>query len=109
MYSIRLASLDDAAIITAHRRAMFFDMGYRDEEALGAMAAAFLVWVRRQMETGGYLGWLAVAADGSVAAGAGLWLMDWPPHMVGPGARRGNILNVYTSPDHRRQGLGASR
>jgi GNAT superfamily N-acetyltransferase len=57
------------------------------------------------MEAGEYLAWLAIAGDGSVAAGAGLWLMDWPPHMVGPGARRGNILNVYTNPDHRRRGL----
>jgi GNAT superfamily N-acetyltransferase len=25
--------------------------------------------------------------------------------MIGPGARRGNILNVYTAPPHRRRGL----
>ncbi len=31
--------------------------------------------------------------------------MDWPPHMIGPGARRGNILNVYTEPRSRRLGL----
>ena len=31
--------------------------------------------------------------------------MDWPPHMIGPGARRGNILNVYTQPGSRRQGI----
>jgi ribosomal protein S18 acetylase RimI-like enzyme len=46
-----------------------------------------------------------VAPDGSVAAGTGLWLMDWPPHMVGRGARRGNILNVYTEEAFRRRGL----
>ena len=57
------------------------------------------------MEAGEYLAWLAVRADGSIAAGLGLWLMDWPPHMVGPGSLRGNILNVYSDPDSRRQGL----
>jgi len=51
------------------------------------------------------LGWLATTADGSVAAGAGLWLMDWPPHVIGTGLRRGNIINVYTEPAHRRRGL----
>jgi len=61
--------------------------------------------VREKMSAGEYLGWFAMAEDGSVAAGAGLWLMDWPPHMVGPGSRRGNILNVYTRPEFRRQGL----
>jgi len=84
---------------------MFCDMGYRNQVVLDAMAAAFLQWLRRKMQEGEYLAWLAVRADGSVAAGLGLWLMDWPPHMVGPGSRRGNILNVYTSPDSRRQGL----
>lgn len=84
---------------------MFSEMGYRDQAALDAMAAAFRPWLIRVMESGEYLAWFAVTTEGTVAAGAGLWLMDWPPHMVGPGARRGNILNVYTSVDHRRRGL----
>jgi ribosomal protein S18 acetylase RimI-like enzyme len=105
MLSIRPATLEDAAIIAAHRRAMFFDMGYRDEGVLDSMIEAFLPWVRRKMSEGEYRGWFAIAEDGAVTAGAGLWLMDWPPHMVGPGNRRGNILNVYTAPEFRRQGL----
>jgi GNAT superfamily N-acetyltransferase len=105
MLAIRPATPEDAATVTAQRRAMFFDMGYRDERTLDSMAEAFLPWVRRKMSAGEYLGWLAIAEDGSAAAGAGLWLMDWPPHMVGPGSRRGNILNVYTRAEFRRQGL----
>jgi GNAT superfamily N-acetyltransferase len=104
-FEIRPATIVDVEAITAHRRAMFFEMGYRDEAVLDAMIAAFRPWLRRKMEEGEYLAWLAVRADGSVAAGLGLWLMDWPPHMVGPGSRRGNILNVYTDADCRRQGL----
>ncbi len=84
---------------------MFYEMGYRDKAILDAMVVAFRPWLLRKMEDGEYLAWLAVRADGSVMAGLGLWLMDWPPHMVGPGSRRGNILNVYTNPDCRRQGL----
>ena len=84
---------------------MFGDMGYHDQAVLEAMTAAFRPWLRRKMEEGEYLCWLAVRTDGSVAAGLGLWLMDWPPHMIGPGSRRGNILNVYTNPECRRQGL----
>ncbi len=49
--------------------------------------------------------WLAVSAGDFVVAGAGLWLMDWPAHMVGSSARRGNILNVYTEQEFRRRGL----
>jgi GNAT superfamily N-acetyltransferase len=105
MLAIRPATLEDAAVVAAQRRAMFFDMGYRDDKVLDAMTEAFLPWVRGKMTEGEYLGWLAIAEDGSVAAGVGLWLMDWPPHMVGPGSRRGNILNVYTHAGYRRQGL----
>jgi len=99
------AAPEDVEIIVGHRRAMFREMGYHDETALDAMAAAFRPWLRRKMAEGDYLAWFAVDGDAQVAAGLGLWLMDWPPHMVGPGARRGNILNVYTRPESRRQGL----
>ena len=104
-FDIRPATIDDTEIIAAHRRAMFFEMGYRDEAVLDAMVAAFRPWLRRRMEQREYLAWLAVRADGAIVAGLGLWLMDWPPHMVGPGSPRGNILNVYTNPECRRQGL----
>ena len=104
-FAIRLATAADAETIASHRRAMFFDMGYHDVAWLDEMATAFLPWLRRKMDTGEYLAWLAVTADGAVAAGAGLWLMDWIPHMVRGGSRRGNILNVYTEKPYRRRGL----
>ena len=103
MFVIRPAAIEEAPIVAAQRRAMFSDMGYRD--GLDGMEEAFSPWVREKMTAGEYLGWFAVAENGAIAAGAGLWLMDWPPHMVGPGTRRGNILNVYTGPEYRRQGL----
>jgi ribosomal protein S18 acetylase RimI-like enzyme len=104
-FAIRPATVEEADIIAGHRRAMFSDMGYRDEQALLAMAVAFRQWLLRTMAAGEYLAWFAVAADGSVAAGLGLWLMDWPPHMVEGGSQRGNILNVYTERAYRRRGL----
>jgi GNAT superfamily N-acetyltransferase len=103
--NIRQATPLDTSILTEHRCAMFRDMGYTDEAALAAMAAAFEPWLRQKMVGGEYLAWVAEKGDGAVAAGLGLWLMDWPPHMIGPGSRRGNILNVYTRPDSRRQGI----
>ena len=104
-FAIRRASTADLDTLVAHRRAMFRDMGYRDEAALDSMSAKFRVWLREHMNSGDYHAWLASAPDGSVVAGTGLWLMDWPPHMIGQGARRGNILNVYTDGDFRRRGL----
>ncbi len=104
-FLIRKGAASDARIVVAHRRAMFREMGYRDEQALEKMSAAFEPWLVGRMQTGEYLAWFAIRADGAIAAGLGLWLMDWPPHMIGPGARRGNILNVYTEPHSRRLGL----
>jgi GNAT superfamily N-acetyltransferase len=103
--TIRRATIEEAEIIGVHRRRMFFDMGLRGDHDLDAMIVAFLPWLKLRMESGEYLAWFAVAPDESVVAGLGLWLMDWAPHMVGPGSPRANIINVYTQPDHRRQGL----
>jgi GNAT superfamily N-acetyltransferase len=104
-FLIRAGVAGDAETIVRHRRAMFSEMGYRDAQVLDKMCAAFEPWLVRKMQTGEYLAWFAVDSDGNIAAGLGLWLMDWPPHMIGPGARRGNIVNVYTEPPSRRLGL----
>ena len=103
-YAVRRATADDINVLIAHRRAMFVDMGYRNETALDSMASKCYAWLFERMNRGEYLAWLAIAPDGSIVAGAGLWLMDWIPHMIGSGPR-GNILNVYTAVEYRRRGL----
>jgi ribosomal protein S18 acetylase RimI-like enzyme len=104
MAAIRMATIADVPTIVEHRRAMFSDMGYTDREQLAAMASAFEPWVTAKMQSGEYVAFLAIESDGP-AAGLGIWLMDWPPHVVGKAQRRANILNVYTRPDSRRRGL----
>jgi GNAT superfamily N-acetyltransferase len=105
MYSIRLATLEDAGIIAGHRHRMFVDMGKYDPQKLDAMVSAYRPWLESKMAAGEYLSWFATSQDGAVAAGLGLWLMDWPPHVIGSSLRRGNIINVYTEAAHRRRGL----
>jgi GNAT superfamily N-acetyltransferase len=104
-FEIRRASTADLETLVEHRAAMFRDMGYSDEAALDSMSAKFSGWLLEHMNAGDYLAWLVVAPDKSIAGGAGLWLMDWPPHMIGQDTRRGNILNVYTAEPFRRRGL----
>jgi GNAT superfamily N-acetyltransferase len=105
VYSIRPATLEEAGIIAGHRHRMFLHVGKYDPQKLEAMTGAYRPWLESKMAAGEYLGWLAMAFDGSVAAGLGLWLMDWPPHVIGTGLHRGNIINVYTDVAHRRRGL----
>lgn len=104
-FSLRSATVEDAAIVAHHRRQMFHDMGHHDPAQLDVMAERFTEWVRVRLADGCYRGWFAMTADQQVAAGAGVWLMDWPPHVVSQSAVRANILNVYTEPGFRRRGL----
>jgi GNAT superfamily N-acetyltransferase len=104
-FPIRQGTLADAETIVQQRRAMFSEMGYRDQAALDKMCAAFRPWLEGKIQCNEYLAWFAIDENGAIAAGLGLWLMAWPPHMIGPGAPRGNILNVYTRPESRRMGL----
>jgi len=107
-FTLRRASTDDLDILVGHRRSMFLDMGYEDGAVMDSMSERFRVWLIDHMNAGDYLAWLITARDGGVAAGTGLWLMNWPPHMIGTSERRGNILNVYTSPSFRKRGLARS-
>jgi len=107
-FTIRRASEEEIDTLVMHRRSMFRDMGYSDDAALDSMAAKCKPWLLEKMKSSEYLAWLAVDSHGTVAAGAGLWLMEWIPHMIGSGTRRGNIINVYTEQKFRRLGLARS-
>lgn len=103
--AIRAAALADAPVICRHRRAMFAAMGGADGAVLDAMEANFAPWLAEKMRQGSYLGWLAVYPPAEVVGGAGLWVMDWPPHLLDPAPRRGNIVNVFVEPAFRGRGL----
>jgi len=103
-YTIRAATPADAATIVHHRCSMFLAMGV-DPAKVRAHAAPFLAWLSEKLLTGEYLGWLAVGDTGQVVAGAGMWLNEWFPSPLTVGTRRGYILNVFTEPEHRGQGL----
>jgi GNAT superfamily N-acetyltransferase len=104
-FRVRRATTADLDTLVAQRRAMFRDVHRKDDALLDSMAEKFRAWALEHMNAGDYLAWLVDAPDGSIAAGAALWLMDWPPHVIGLNSHRGNILNVYTADDFRKRGL----
>jgi ribosomal protein S18 acetylase RimI-like enzyme len=107
MYQIRAATPEDAAVITHHRRRMFVDAGRQNNRVLDVMAEHFKPWVESRLADGRYIGWLTTA-DGAVVAGAGLIVLDWPPHPLDPRQdKRGYLLNVYVEPEHRRKKLAS--
>jgi len=105
MFATREATVADAALISAHRRAMFLSMPNPDDAVLDRMSRAFEPWVRERLTDGRYLGWI-VEDDGRVAGSAGMLLVDWPPHPFHPDtSQRAYLLNVFVEPEFRRQGL----
>ena len=92
---IRPVHPGDAAVIAHHRS---------PSEADAAERPIYTAWVKAAIQRGLYLGFLALDG-GRVIAGAGLILLEWGPSRGDPQPWRGRIVNVWTHPDHRRQGL----
>lgn len=106
MFRIRIATEGDAELIAEHRRLMFTEMGDGDQEKLQAMVSRFVPWVKERLKDGRYLGWLVLEED-RIVAGAGMWLMDFPPHWRDPEPLRAYLLNFYVMPEARGQGLAS--
>jgi GNAT superfamily N-acetyltransferase len=103
-YTIRRMTVADAELIGQQREAMFQAV-HKPQAALDAMREPFLAWVEPRLRSGQYLGW-AIEAEGEVVGGAGLMVLDWPPHYAHPtDPRRGYLLNVYVDSAHRGHGL----
>jgi ribosomal protein S18 acetylase RimI-like enzyme len=103
-YRLRDITVDDLDTIVRHRHLMFVDAGRADDADLQTKSAAFREWLQPRLADGRYYGWLLIrGAD--IAAGLGMMTVDWPPHPLHIEPARGYILNVYTEPAYRRQGL----
>jgi len=74
---------------------------------MSTVIANFEPWVRERLATGTYVGWLTSPAGEpeKIVAGAGLLLMDFPPHFLDAGSVRAYLLNFYVDPEYRGSGL----
>jgi GNAT superfamily N-acetyltransferase len=99
-----MATVDDDRLIAGQRQRMFVDSGQAEGESMLRMVENFVAWVRPRLADGTYLGWL-IEEDGSVIAGAGMWLIDFPPHWMDAEPMRAYLLNFYVEPVARGRGL----
>lgn len=104
-YRTRFATPGDAPILAEMRRQMFISMGKPDDERMQTALHAFAEWVANAIRRGIYIGWLVETTKSEPIANAGLLLLEWPPNLRDLGLIRGYVLNVWTSPDHRRKGI----
>lgn len=109
---IRLATSNDAEVIGYHRARMFQDMGQIPAHLYDAFRQRSQERVREMLKSGEYVGWLAspVSTPEKIIAGAGVQLRMVLPHPATNEAfaegSQAIIINVYTEPEWRRQGLG---
>ena len=103
--TIREAGAGDIEVLVRHRRMMWWDMGRRNEAALGLMEEAAQEYFSTAVVQGSYRGFLAVAAGGRVVAGAGIVLSAWPGMLGQRSPRRAMILNMYVEREYRRRGI----
>lgn len=84
---------------------MFHDMGEGTLEELDRMVEVARPWLSRTLADKTYRHWLASDTSGQIAGGGGVLLCSWPANPQDPCTERAVILNVYTEPRFRRQGV----
>jgi GNAT superfamily N-acetyltransferase len=101
---IRQATFDDIPELLRHRQGMYEDMGYNDSRQMSAMLATCKPYLATALANGTLHGWLA-CAGAQVVAGGVVLVNPWPSHPYDGQCRRATILNMYTDPAFRRQGI----
>lgn len=103
-YAYRPIHGGDVELIATHRHLMFAEAGH---DTL-TMDRHFARWLEPRIADGRYFGWIATIDDEPLG-GAGMMILDWPPHPRHPDQdRRGYILNVFVAPEHRRRGVAGA-
>src|SRR5262249_9210650 len=113
-FTVREATVADAAVIARHRAEMFRDMGRLPPPLYPVLMSAGSRYLADALATGEDAGWVGAPGDtpGRVAAGAGLRRRRVRPHPTGGAdgvvlaeGRQGIVLNVFTERPWRRRGL----
>lgn len=104
MYSFRPATEADADLIAEQRCRMFQDNGLPCVTSWEELRRNSAKWLESHLRDDSYAGWLA-EENGRIAAGAGVWFMEWPPHFLHAEPVRGYLMNFYVVPEARGHGL----
>jgi GNAT superfamily N-acetyltransferase len=102
---IREATPADIPEILLQRRGMYEDIGYKDAATLSAILSRSGEYLSKALPDRSFRAWLAFTGGSAVGGGA-IVISPWPAHPYDLECRRATILNVYTYPQYRRQGVG---
>jgi GNAT superfamily N-acetyltransferase len=84
---------------------MWWDMGRRDETALGLLEKAATEYFSKALPEGSYRGFMAMDTEAKVIGGGGIAISPWPGVLGQRQPKRAMILNLYVEREHRRQGV----
>jgi GNAT superfamily N-acetyltransferase len=105
--TIRRAGLSDLETLVHQRRAMWMDLGVRDQERLESADKSYRRWIKARLKNRTLFAWLVQDRGGRIAGGGCLWL-----HPIQPNPRRSfmlqpYLLSMFTEPDFRRRGVAS--
>ncbi len=105
--TIRPATAEDIPTVLEHRLAMlaavFPDDGTPGRATIEDVREANRAWVEAHLGVDFFV-WIAEREGQALASAAILWF-EHPPSQINPAGREAYVLNVYTEPTARRQGL----
>jgi len=105
--SIREAGPGDGEVMAGMRLALESEGGSNVAEDPGFRRAVD-AWFSEHVGTEGFRAWVAEDADGHVVGFGGLVLISRPPYTHNPSGIEGLVTSMYTLPERRREGIGAS-
>jgi GNAT superfamily N-acetyltransferase len=106
-FTVRKATLKDLPILVHQRRAMWHDLGAREQRDLDRADRVYARWARSRMKSGTLMGWVA-QNDSKVLGGGCVWLQPVQPR---PGYNliiQPYLLSMYTEPRSRGLGVASS-
>ena len=103
---IRKATERDLDVLVLHRRKMWEDLEFTDEDDLDAHDRTYRRWARQRMRTGRLVGFVAEVSGHVVASGC-VWLRPAQPFPGRTQTLFPYVLSMYTERGHRKKGLAA--
>jgi len=104
-FAVRKATLKDLPILVHQRRAMWRDLGVREQRELDRADKVYKQWARSRMKSGTLMGWVA-ENGGKVLGGGCVWLQPVQPRPGYNLMTQPYLLSMYTEP--RSRGLGVA-
>jgi GNAT superfamily N-acetyltransferase len=103
---VRRASLKDLAVLVHQRRAMWTDLGVKDEAAHEKGDRDYERWAKTRLKKHQFFGWVVEDRRGKVAGGGCVWLQAIQPRPHRVAKVQPYLLSMYTEPEFR--GLGVA-